>query len=120
MTLAVCKSDATRPCIGDYDIQAARTRATAGDWSFGLSSAFPAANATAKRIGEIPGVMTHGLDAISRDVPDSYPAAVSTPVYAEDEALVLVQFARQISWLVSLKKAGDRWTIHRTFTVSER
>jgi hypothetical protein len=46
--------------------------------------------------------------------------SISTPVYEKEEALVLVQFAHQVTWLVSLVDTSGQWRVHKKIITADR
>jgi hypothetical protein len=116
-TLAICSPEPTAGCISQFDANGARSEAIKGMWSLSLARAFAEENRVSRRIGPVPGVH---VGVAPPDVRKALPLGISAPVYHEKEALVLVQFARQIGWLVSLVDSAGVWRVNKKVVVSER
>jgi len=116
-TLAICPPVPTVPCISQFDLNQARNEAINGMWSFPLAKIFAEENGIPRQIDPLPGVL---IGVAPPNVRRPLVVSISTPVYEKEEALVLVQFARQVSWLVSLVNSSGQWRVHKRVIIADR
>ena len=116
-TLAICPPVPTVPCISQFDLNQARSEAINGTWSSSLASKFAEENGIARHIDPLPGVL---IGVAPSNVRRPLVVRISTPVYEKEEALVLVQFAHQVTWLVSLVDTSGQWRVHTKITTADR
>jgi hypothetical protein len=111
-TLGVCPKVVVGPCISNEVLAIVRRQAAMGRWAFEFSRLISQKNQRPARLSPftMDGV-TNDPTALATIRPRPYPFAVSSPVYAGDEALVYVQFANTWSWLVLVARDGATWKV---------
>jgi len=101
------------PCLSDEVLQVAGREAAMGRWSTRLREALATRNAKPAGLPQIDyaGLVMGVRLEVAKAFPHARNMSVSLPAYAENQALVYVQWGHQWSGLLLLTRTQDGWRV---------